>query len=266
MTSLKEIQVNFEGFAQADPLWAICTDSQKRGRRWTKEQFFATGELEINRVMQYLQSLGFSPIKTDVALDFGCGVGRLTGALSQYFERCCGVDISPTMIQLAKDFHGNNARCNFWLNEVDDLRRFSDGYFGFIYTSITLQHIPPRYVQKYLLELIRVLKPGGIFVFQIPDREKRGVLRKLDRYLGLRKHAKRLMRSLLGNRMGALGMEMNCFPEKNVRELLLGQNVRIVDVKFTNSTDRSFNGNIQFLDREPEGVLVSKQYCIVKMV
>jgi SAM-dependent methyltransferase len=266
MTSLKEIQVNFEGFAQADPLWAICTDSQKRGRRWSKEQFFATGELEINRVMEYLRSIGLSPLKTDVALDFGCGVGRLTGALSQYFDRCCGVDISPTMIQLARDFHGDNPRCSFWLNEVDDLRLFSDGYFGFIYTSITLQHIPAHYVQKYLLELIRVLKAGGIFVFQIPDREKGGVLQRVESCLGLRKHVKWLMRLLIGNRMLALGMEMNCFPEKKIRELLLGQNVRIVDVKFTNSTDRSFNGNIQFLDREPERVLVSKQYCVVKMV
>src|ERR1700691_1964495 len=112
MTSLKEIQVNFEGFAQADPLWAICTDSQKRGRRWNREQFFATGELEISRVMQYVQALVLSPRKADSALDFGCGVGRLTGALSQYFDSCCGVDISPTMIQLAKDFHGHNPRCS----------------------------------------------------------------------------------------------------------------------------------------------------------
>jgi ubiquinone/menaquinone biosynthesis C-methylase UbiE len=216
--------------------------------------------------MEYLRSLGLSPLKTDAALDFGCGVGRLTGALSQYFDKCCGVDISPTMIQLAKDFHGNNPRCSFWLNEVDDLRRFPDGYFGFIYTSITLQHIPVRYVQKYLLDLVRVLKAGGIFVFQIPEREKRGVLRRVDRYLGLRNQVKRLMRLLTGNRLRALCVEMNCFPEKKIRELLLGQNVRIVDVKFTNSTERSFNGNIQFLEREPEGVLVSKQYCVVKMV
>jgi SAM-dependent methyltransferase len=263
MTSLKEIQVNFEGFAQADPLWAICVDSEKRGRRWTQEEFFATGELEINRVMEYLRSLGLSPVKTDVALDFGCGVGRLTTALSQYFDKCCGIDISPTMIQLAKDFHKDNPRCSFWLNEVDHLNQFPDGYFGFIYTSITLQHIPVRYVRNYLLELIRVLKPGGIFVFQIPDRDKRGVLQRVENYLGLKRYVKRLMRLLIGKRIGTLRIDMNCFPEEKIRELLLG--VRIVDVKLTNSTKGSFNGNLQFLEREPEGGHVSKQYCVVKM-
>lgn len=262
MTSLNKIQENWEGFAQADPLWAICTDLKRRGGRWTQEEFFATGEREISKIMEYVRSLGLSPVNTDVALDFGCGVGRLTTALSQYFDQCWGVDISPTMIQLAKDFHKNNSRCSFWLNEAEHLRQFPDGYFGFIYTSITLQHIPMRYVQKYLLEFVRVLKPGGIFVFQIPDRDKRGILLRLENFLGLRKHAKRL---LIGKNIGTRHMEMNCFPEEKIRELFSSQDVRIVDVKLTNSTDRSFNGDLQFLERELKGGRVSKQYCVVKM-
>ena len=180
MISLSEIQANWEGFAQADPLWAICVDSHKRGGRWAKEEFFATGEREINTIIEYLRSLHLSLHTTDVALDFGCGVGRLTRALSQHFDKCWGVDISPTMIQLAKNFHSDNSRCDFWLNEVDHLHRFEDGCFGFIYTSITLQHIPTRYLRKYFLEFVRVLKPGGIFVFQIPDHDKRVLPQRVD--------------------------------------------------------------------------------------
>src|SRR5258708_3087132 len=247
MTSLNKIQENWEGFAQADPLWAICTDRDKRGGRWTQEEFFATGEREISKIMEYVRSLGLSPVNSDVALDFGCGVGRLTSALSQYFDKCWGVDISSTMVQLAKDFHKNNSRCDFWLNEVDDLHRFPDAYFGFIYTSVTLQHIPMRYVRNYLLELIRVLKPDGIFVFQIPDRNKAGILQKVKSSLGLRRRLKRLV---MGKSLGTLHMEMNCFPEIKIRELFSTQAVRIVDVKLTNSTDRSFNGDLQFLERE----------------
>src|SRR6266404_1216016 len=56
----------------------------------------------------------------------------------------------------------------------------------------------------YLLELIRVLKPDGIFVFQIPDRDKRGVLQRVENYLGLKRHVKRLMRLLIGKRIGTL--------------------------------------------------------------
>jgi SAM-dependent methyltransferase len=261
MTSLNRIQENWEGFAQSDPLWAICTDLKRRHGRWTQEEFFATGEREISKIMEYLRSLGLAPVKTDVALDFGCGVGRLTRALSQYFDQCQGVDISATMIRLAKEFHKNNSRCTFSLNEADDLQQFPYGYFGFIYTSITLQHIPMRYVRKYLLEFIRVLKPGGMFVFQIADRDKRGILLRVEAFLGVRRHLKRLLR---GTSIGALNMEMNCFPEGKIRELFSRQDVRIVDVKFTNSTERAFNGDLQFLEHEPEGGRVSKQYCVVK--
>ncbi len=264
MASLNEIQENWEGFAQTDPLWAICVDHTKRGRGWTQEEFFATGEREISKIMEYVRSLGLSPVNSDLALDFGCGVGRLTSALSRHFDKCWGVDISPTMIQLAKDFHKNNSRCSFSLNEVDHLHRFEDGYFGFIYTSITLQHIPKRYVQNYLLEFIRLLKPGGIFVFQIPDHDKRGILLRVENYLGLKRRLKRLMRILIGKRLGTLRMDMNCFPEKKIRELFLVQDVRIVDVRLTNSAEGSFNGNLQFLDRAPERRHVSKQYCVVK--
>jgi ubiquinone/menaquinone biosynthesis C-methylase UbiE len=264
MTSLSEIRENWEGFAQADPLWAICVDSEKSGGRWTKEEFFATGEREISKVMGHLRSLGLSPAKTAVALDFGCGVGRLTRALSQHFDMCWGVDISPTMIHLAKDFHASNPRCKFWLNEVDNLRRFEDGHFGFIYTSITLQHIPVHYLRNYLLEFVRVLKPGGIFVFQVPDRDNRGVPLRIENFLGVRRRLKRLGRLVVGKRIETLRMDMTCFPEEKIRELFSDQGVRIVDVKLTNSAQGSFNGNLQFLEPELKRGWVSKQYCVVK--
>jgi hypothetical protein len=59
-------------------------------------------------------------------------------------------------------------------------------------------------------------------------------------------------------------MEMNCIAESEIRQLFSGQSVRIVDVRFTNSTDRSFNGNIQFVEQEPNRGHISKQYCVVK--
>ncbi len=255
MTSLNEIRENWEGFAQCRTLFMgyLCGLSKKRGGRWTQEEFFATGEREVNKVMDYLGSLDLSPLKTATALDFGCGVGRLTRAISQHFEMCWGVDISPTMIRLAREYHGNNSRCSFWLNEADNLRKFPDGYFGFIYTSITLQHIPMRYVRNYLLELVRVLRPGGVFVFQIPDRVKSGVSQRVESYLGLRRRLKRMMRLLMGKNLMTLRMDMHCFPEKEIREILSDQDIRIVDVRLTNSAQGSFNGDLQFLDRPEPG-------------
>ncbi len=47
------------------------------------------------------------------ALDFGCGVGRLTQALARHFNIVDGVDIAPSMIELANQFNRSGGRCRY---------------------------------------------------------------------------------------------------------------------------------------------------------
>ena len=101
------------------------------------------------------------------ALDFGCGVGRLTRALAAHFDRVTGVDISPAMIEHAREHPSPGLE--YVVNEAADLRRFADAQFDFVYSSITLQHMPPRFARNYIAEFLRVLKPGGILLFQLPS-------------------------------------------------------------------------------------------------
>src|SRR6202035_1236401 len=158
---------NWEGLAEADALWAICTDPSKNHSRWTREDLFAAGRKEVAVVLEYAHRLGLCIDKTSPVLDFGCGVGRLTRALAEYFPGCCGVDISPTMIQLAQELNRDIPNCRFLLNESAELPTLPNNHFGFIYTSIVLQHIAPPYSRKYIAELVRVLKPGGMLIFQL---------------------------------------------------------------------------------------------------
>jgi ubiquinone/menaquinone biosynthesis C-methylase UbiE len=263
MASLRKLQENWDGLARADPLWAICVDPGKRNHRWSQQEFFDTGRKEVGKMLQYVRTLGLSIDTSAVALDFGCGVGRLTRVLAENFQGCWGVDISPTMIQMATDLHRSHPRCNFLLNQADDLQDLSDEFFGFIYTSIVLQHLEKRYARTYLLELLRVLKPGGIFVFQVVDRDRTGLMRKLRKFAGF--FRSKLFRLLKQNSIQAFRMEMHCFPEKEIRTLLSHQGVRILDVQLTNSSEGSFNGDLRFLEEEPRHGYVSKQYCVVKM-
>jgi len=81
--NIKELQQSWDEFGRKDPLWAILTDPVKRNRKWGLAEFFKTGELEIAQVMNYIETLRV-PLQGRRALDFGCGVGRLTQALSPY--------------------------------------------------------------------------------------------------------------------------------------------------------------------------------------
>jgi len=228
--------------------------------RWLAYVSDETGKNEVEKVLEHLRLLGLTLDKTAPALDFGCGVGRLTRALADHFPECWGVDISPTMIRLAEEFNKDCERCHFCLNQTSSLAMFRDEYFAFIYTSIVFQHIERQYVENYLLELIRALKPGGVFVFQIPDRFNAGFLEKLRHKLRLRSRLARMFK----RRSDVFLMDMHCIPESAVRKLLFSPEIRIADIQRTNSTDPSFNGNLQYLDHDPDRSYISKQYCLIK--
>lgn len=165
---MDELQRSWDELGKVDPLWAILGDPDKMGGRWDLHEFFKTGEEEVAAVLQYVDSLHL-PLARRRALDFGCGVGRVTRALGRHFEECSGVDIAPSMIRLAQEYNRQGSRCQYYLNESDDLRLFDDNRFDFIYSSNVLQHIHPRYSRNYLKEFVRLLAPGGVLVFQIPS-------------------------------------------------------------------------------------------------
>lgn len=99
---IKTLQSKWDNLAKIDPLWAILADAEKKGNRWKIAEFFETGVKEINSLMEYVDSLDITIAQENSrALDFGCGVGRLTQALANYFDQVYGVDIAPSMIELA---------------------------------------------------------------------------------------------------------------------------------------------------------------------
>ncbi len=179
LMDLKDVQTNWNRFGEADPFWAVLAWPGMEEGRWNPDAFFATGQEEIDAVLAYVAGLDVS-IARDRTLDFGCGVGRLSQALARHFARVDGVDISETMIDLARKFNQHGDRCQYHLNLQDDLSLFPDDTFDFLYSNITLQHMPPRFAQRYILEFLRVLKPGGLMVFQIPSRPRGSVQRLLQ--------------------------------------------------------------------------------------
>src|SRR5690606_32735946 len=91
----------WEALGASDPYWAVLTDPTKRHGKWDKEEFFRTGAREIDGALSRAAAFGM-PIRSGIALDYGCGVGRLTRALAERFERVIGVDISAAMLAQAR--------------------------------------------------------------------------------------------------------------------------------------------------------------------
>ena len=148
------------------------------------------------------------------ALDFGCGVGRLTQSLADHFDEVIGVDIAPSMIEKAESLNRHGGRCRYLVNGEDDMRVFPDGHFDLIYSNITLQHVKPVHALNYVREFFRILSRRGIMVFHMPS-VKTG--RKLMDYLpgGA---AVLVQRMVLGGVMEMYGVErsvLTAFIEDN---------------------------------------------------
>src|SRR5690606_5197313 len=59
-----------------------------------------------------------------------------------------------------------------------------DGTFDLVFSTLTLQHLPPRVALRYVTEFGRVLRPGGLALFQAASRPYRDPARRRHPLLG----------------------------------------------------------------------------------
>jgi len=240
--SLKHVQRTYEKLGEKAPLYAVLSEESYNT---DPESVFAAGRKEIADVLDDLRNLKLE-LRTGRALDFGCGVGRLSQALCQEFERVDGIDISDSMVRSARGFNQHGDQCTYHVNTNDDLRLFEDDTFDFVYSNITLQHIPPEYALRYIAEFFRVLRPGGVALFHVPGGKSHrpgsiGAKMYTLRRVWLRRWWKRLR--------GRPAVDMHYIGEDVVRDVIEKSGARLVDVSRQGSVRRKRFG---------------LRYCVVK--
>jgi ubiquinone/menaquinone biosynthesis C-methylase UbiE len=216
---LQQTKKHWDKFARTDPFWAVLTDDGKRGNQWQVDEFFATGVRSVDAEIKGVR-LHYPALRTGRALDFGCGVGRLTQALAGHFDYVTGVDISAEMLAHARRFNRHGDRVEYLLNTQDDLRLLPDNRFDFVYSIITLQHMEPVYARRYIAEFVRVAAPGGVILFQLPAISAREVRKPRPFTLWPDTLLKRLYRDLRKKFAADPVMEMHAIPRPEVEALL----------------------------------------------
>jgi SAM-dependent methyltransferase len=256
MSTLDSLRDDWEQLAEQDALWAILTDSTKVDGKWELAEFMATGKAEIATVMSYLSRIKCIPNCKGSALDFGCGVGRITQALAPEFATCVGLDISQQMIDKATTF--NQFRNCTYVASSESRLPFANESFIFIYSNIVLQHVPPQFAIEYVREFVRILAPGGVLLFGVQDAfiGVSSMLTRVRNLVQLRSRIKRALGKPVGN------MQMYCLPEQEIRTAL--GDAHIVDIQYTNIGAKDFNGNLVYLPRPLSSGYVGKQYCVMK--
>ncbi len=99
-------------------------------------------------------------------LELGCGGGQCSIAFAKKGALPTAIDISSKQLEFAKKLASeNNVEVNFIKGNVENLKMLGDNYFDVVFSALTLMYI--KDLKKCFLEVKRVLKKGGTFVFSL---------------------------------------------------------------------------------------------------
>jgi SAM-dependent methyltransferase len=226
---ISSVPNSWDQVAKLDALGVVLSERRKPHGSWALDEFFSTGEKVVSSVLDRCRELGIA-LKYDRALDFGCGVGRLTRAYASRFSKCVGVDVSGEMISQARELNKQFPNCEFVVNHSRNLP-FPDGSFEFVSSFIVLQHVPTEQeILNWITEFLRVLSPGGTVIFQVPDKpslrrriQGRRRLWTVLRFLGLNQE-------FLYEKLGLTPIRMNGVAPDKVKRALKQAGGEIIKV------------------------------------
>ena len=99
-------------------------------------------------------------------LDAGCGTGLTMLRIAEQHPGCrvCGIDLSPKMIEVARNDAGKRRLdVDLRSGSITDLP-YPDAAFDVVLTNIMFHHLDLAEKRQAVAEIARVLRPGGRFV------------------------------------------------------------------------------------------------------
>lgn len=160
---------DWQRIALQRPYFGILSEAAYHDPKLSEERraaFFESGQRYVNMILDQCTRFFGPDWRAGKALDFGCGVGRLTLPLSRRFTEVTGLDVAPAMLaeaqRLAEQAGNGNIR---WLLADEALTAIAHEHFDFMVSFIVFQHIPEARGQAILKRLLQQLAPGGMGVF-----------------------------------------------------------------------------------------------------
>jgi arsenite methyltransferase len=245
MTQLTDIKISLNDFQLRDGIYFPSNyeelNSTKHKQTWDKIGETYYGSQQIDTVAET------SPIKQDYTiltgkpggiwnkfpqdksvdsiLEIGCGYGRASLHLSKAKDLRCqkyyGIDISePLLRRLIKikqeyDFFPG-AEFNLICNSAEMLP-LEDNSMDLVISNCVFMHIPDAQLRNLLGEISRLLKPGGIFVFNhsfhnksCPSHVIHNFIRRLNLFARNPIYLKQYSAAEIQEMLAASGIQTKC--------------------------------------------------------
>jgi SAM-dependent methyltransferase len=132
------------------------------------EAFEESGRRDLEDIV--LRGLDLSP--GAVAVEIGCGIGRLARALAPRVAKVYAGDVSPEMLAGAREYCAGHD--NVEILRIDaNLAGVPSGVADLVYSHLVFQHVPRvKFIRAYVREAHRVLKAGGVFRANVDGRNR----------------------------------------------------------------------------------------------
>lgn len=205
-------------------------------RGWRKE--LQAGKEERGNLQTNLEFLAQTNLlkPDDRILEIGCGIGTVVYELSGKGHDIAGIDISGEAIEYGRKKYGD-IRLEV---QAAEILPYEDQSFEVVMSFDLFEHIAA--IDKHISEVRRVLRPGGYYLFQTPNRYSNIIYETLwTKSLQWRRYHPSLHSpGQLRRRMARHGFEMrfvkmnpiNEFTEKKLQKLgPLGYVFRHVDFR-----------------------------------
>lgn len=212
------VKEQWTALGRSEPYWSVLSDERFRMKKIGENaaEFYASGADSDRIIDIFCQRTQVAPPR-GTCLELGCGVGRVTRFLARRFEHVVGVDISEGNLQLAQKYLGEERVENVNLVLLRELRQLEEiAEFDFFYSILVLQHNPPPMVARMLRIILKKLRSGGGFLFQVPNQTP-GYSFSIDAYLGRPNPA-------------AMAYEMHALPMSAVLDAITDAGGRIKEV------------------------------------
>jgi len=240
-------------YGRCDPYYGVLSDARYHADvidERARADFYASGEQDIERTFAWIRHAldpAFAPRR---ALDFGCGLGRLTLPLAKRAGHVTGVDISPDMLESAEKTCARAGVANVDFVLSDDALSRVTGTYDFVHSFIVFQHIPPARGEAMLTRLLEHLSDGGIGALHFTFGSRlSGTLRLVQR---LRKRVplvNNLVNVAKGRGFWYPPMQMNAYDLNRLSMILIGQGCHELSTRFTDHGGHI--GAVLFFRKQP---------------
>jgi SAM-dependent methyltransferase len=162
---MRDTDADWDVIARRHPFFGVLAAERFRDDTMTAddvEVFFEWGRADVEKAVAPYRRLTDTQFAPKRALDFGCGVGRMTFAMAAYADEVVGVDVAPRMLEVARE---QAVARN--VGNVEFRSTLPAEPVDWVNSLIVLQHIPPRRGHVMLEELAGLLNPGGWFSVQL---------------------------------------------------------------------------------------------------